>query len=101
MILCLYQLQSIETSCHDGDLVSATNVNDPPLHQGINNSHYNLQPQEVFAGGMLPVTGPSMYPNSNMQQTDPSAIIPVVSEYFEWDLANLWNFDVGPTQERM
>jgi hypothetical protein len=80
--------------------VAGADFNEPLLHQDINNPQYNLQPQAAYTGDTLPISGSSMYPSSNMQQTDPS-IVPVVSEYFEWDLANLWNFDIGQTQERM
>ena len=60
--------------------------------QDINTPQYPLQSSN------FPTQGPSMstsfyVSDDSTRPPDPASIIPVVSEYFEWDLANLWNFD--------
>jgi hypothetical protein len=60
--------------------------------QGINTPQFHLQPN-TFPTQEFSMPTPSQLSDDTMRQPDPASIIPVVSEYFEWDLANLWSFD--------
>jgi hypothetical protein len=59
-----------------------------------NNQQYHLEPQNIFGGDTLPMSNPSLFPNNGMSQPSLPPNPPLFSEYFEWDLANLWNLDV-------
>lgn len=63
------------------------------LEQDINTPQYHLDPSNYFQSGIPTMGTPSHLAGSTMQQPNPASIIPVVSEYFEWDLVNMWNCD--------
>jgi hypothetical protein len=95
------QLSSNEPSRHNENLAGA-GFNAPSCEeqmvQDINNPQYSLQSPSTFAGENLSIPTPNLYSENDMLPLDPSSIIPVVSEYFEWDLANLWSFDLTQHQ---
>lgn len=85
-------LSSIEPSYQN---LPATSFDVPTtggmMPQDINVPQYPLQSSSFPAQDFSMST--SQVSDDIMRHPDAASIIPVVSEYFEWDLANLWSFD--------
>jgi hypothetical protein len=67
--------------------------------QDSNSPQYHFQPRGTYDSS--PISSQHLYSDSVLQQPDPASIIPVISEYFEWDLANLYNFTFSQDHDRV
>lgn len=68
-------------------------INSQP-QQHANIARHHLDPRNLFDSGILSMSNQYRPPISGARQQLPAPLdTPIFSGYFEWDLANLLNFD--------
>lgn len=63
--------------------------------QQNSNISYPLYPSDTIDDDIFTMSNEPMLFDNAIPPLDATSFTPLMSEYFEWDLANLWNFEQG------
>lgn len=61
------------------------------LQQHISNTPHPLYPSDTIEDDLFTMSNTPMFSNNAVPYLDATSFTPLMSEYFEWDLANLWS----------